>query len=330
MTNLWPARGALAGHLRTLAYAVTPTLKRQFHPAIGRLCGSAHTVTKLFHTVFNVETAHRGNAPETILASLLYGADWAGGLVLAVGIFISILIALELGRLVWQWQVSSGREPETTGVSAVASAIFALLGLLIAFTFSGAASRFDMRRTLIVQEANDIGTAYLRLDLLPQPARGELQEILRQYLDTRLGAYRAVPDRKRVEAFLVRSDVLREHLWTRSVTESQRSASTAATMLLLPALNAAFDTASTRLAATKEHPPGVIFGMLFALCWVGALFAGYGMASRSPRNWLHALFFVASLTVTLYVIVDLEFPRLGLIRVDAFDEVLQEVRNGMR
>ncbi|CAN7774839.1 DUF4239 domain-containing protein [Cupriavidus necator] len=264
------------------------------------------------------------------MASLLYGAGWAGGLVFAVGLFASILIALELGRLVWQWQVASGREPETTGVNAVASAIFALLGLLIAFTFSGAASRFDMRRTLIVQEANDIGTAYLRLDLLPQPARGELQEIFRQYLDARLDAYRAVPDRKRVDAALIRSDVLRERLWTRSVTESQRTASTAATMLLLPALNVAFDTASTRLASTKEHPPSVIFGMLFALCWIGALFAGYGMASRGPRNWLHALFFVASLTVTLYVIVDLEFPRLGLIRVDAFDEVLQDVRNGMR
>lgn len=264
------------------------------------------------------------------MVSLLYGAGWPGGLLFAVGLFASILIALELGRMVWQWQVASGREPETTGVSSVASAIFALLGLLIAFTFSGAASRFDMRRTLIVQEANDIGTAYLRLDLLPQPTRGELQEIFRQYLDARLDAYRAVPDRKRVDASLVRSDMLRERLWTRSVEESQRTASTAATMLLLPALNTAFDTASTRLASTKEHPPTVIFGMLFALCWIGALFAGYGMASRGPRNWLHTLFFVASLTMTLYVIVDLEFPRLGLIRVDAFDAVLQEVRNGMR
>ncbi|MGH8787334.1 MAG: DUF4239 domain-containing protein [Cupriavidus necator] len=268
--------------------------------------------------------------PGAILASLLYGSGRAGALVFAAVIFASILMALELGRLVWRWQVDSGREPESTGVSAVSSAIFALLGLLIAFTFSGAASRFDMRRTLIVQEANDIGTAYLRLDLLPQPARGELQEVFRQYLDARLDAYRAVPDRKRVDAALLRSDMQRERLWTRSVTESQRTTSTAATMLLLPALNAAFDTATTRLASTKEHPPSVIYGMLFALCWIGALFAGYGMASRGPRNWLHSLLFVASLTVTLYIIVDLEFPRIGLVRVDAFDEVLQEVRNGMR
>lgn len=70
--------------------------------------------------------------------------------------------------------------------------------------------------------------------------------------------------------------------------------------------------------------------MLFVLCGIGALFAGYGMASRGPRNWLHAVFFVATLTMTLYVIVDLEFPRLGLIRVDAFDEILQDVRSGMR
>ncbi|MDQ0142005.1 bestrophin-like domain [Cupriavidus necator] len=288
-------------------------------------------MTKLFHTVSNVESPHRAfKHRRKFLASLLYGAGWAGGLALVVGLFTSILIALELGRLVWQWQVASGREPETTGVSAVASALFALLGLLIAFTFSGAASRFDMRRTLIVQEANDIGTAYLRLDLLPQPARAELQKIFRQYLDARLDAYRAVPDRERVDAALARSDALREHLWTSAITESQRTTSTAATMLLLPALNAAFDTAATRLAATKEHPPSVIFGMLLALCWIGALFAGYGMASRGPRNWLHTLFFVASLAVTLYVIVDLEFPRLGLIRVDAFDEVLQSVRKEMR
>jgi hypothetical protein len=272
----------------------------------------------------------RGKASEEILESLLYGAGWAGALIFALGLFASILVALELGRLVWRWQVASGREPETTGVSAVASAIFALLGLLIAFTFSGSASRFEGRRTLIVQEANDIGTAYLRLDLLQPPARGELQEVFRQYLDARLDAYRAVPDRKRVDAALARSDVLRERLWTRSVEASQQTGSTVATMLLLPALNAAFDTASTRIASTREHPPGVIFGMLFVLCWVGALFAGYGMASRGPRNWLHALFFSASLTMTLYVIVDLEFPRLGLIRVDAFDEVLKEVRNGMR
>ncbi|CAG9181565.1 hypothetical protein LMG23992_04528 [Cupriavidus laharis] len=264
------------------------------------------------------------------MGSLLYGTGWIGGIALAFGLFASILVAMGLGRLVWQWQVNAGRDPETTGVGVVASAIFALLGLLIAFTFSGAAGRFDARRTLIVQEANDIGTAYLRLDLLAAPARDELRETFRQYLDARLEAYRAVPDRERVAQALARADELRDRLWARSVAESQRAPVAAATMLLLPALNAAFDTASTRLASTREHPPGVIYALLLSLSWIGALFAGYGMAGRGPRNWLHELFFSVTLAMTLYVIVDLEFPRLGLIRVDEFDEVLQLVRDGMK
>ncbi|MGN5479897.1 DUF4239 domain-containing protein [Cupriavidus basilensis] len=212
----------------------------------------------------------------------------------------------------------------------MASAIFALLGLLIAFTFSGAAARFEARRTMIVQEANDIGTAYLRLDLLATPVRDELRETFRQYLDARLEAYRSVPDWERVTQALARADRLRERLWATAVAQSQQAPTTAATMLLLPALNAAFDTASTRLASTKEHPPGVIYGLLLALTWIGALFAGYGMAQRGPRNWLHEIFFAVTLAVTLYVIIDLEYPRLGLIRVDEFDQVLHDVRDSMK
>ena len=80
------------------------------------------------------------------------------------------------------------------GESAAEGAIFALLGLLVAFTFSGAASRFDARRQLIVEETNDIGTAYLRLRLLPLSAQPALREQFRQYVDARLAFYRKLKD----------------------------------------------------------------------------------------------------------------------------------------
>lgn len=73
-------------------------------------------------------------------------------------------------------------------------AVFALLGLLIAFTFSGAATRFDTRRQLIIEETSDIGTAYLRLDLLPVEAQPGLREKFREYVDARLEVYRKLPD----------------------------------------------------------------------------------------------------------------------------------------
>jgi hypothetical protein len=111
---------------------------------------------------------------------------------LAVGLFASLLACLEIGRRIGVRRAAQEGEAARAGAGVVEGAVFALLGLLIAFTFSGAASRFDHRRTLIVEEANAIGTAYLRLDLLPAAAQEELRESFRRYVDARLAVYRAV------------------------------------------------------------------------------------------------------------------------------------------
>jgi hypothetical protein len=99
---------------------------------------------------------------------------------------------------------------------------------------------------------------------------------------------------------------------------------------VLPALNEMIDITTTRTAATRMHPPGIIFGMLGTMVVVSALLAGYGMAGTRGRSWLHILSFATTLALTVYVILDLEYPRLGLIRVDAFDQFLVDVREGMR
>ena len=112
-------------------------------------------------------------------------------LLLAVGLFAAMVILQELGRRFALRRAARDPEGARAGAGVVDGAIFALLGLLIAFTFSGAASRFDERRKLIVEEANAIGTAYLRIDLLPAAAQGEMRESFRRYLDARLAAYRA-------------------------------------------------------------------------------------------------------------------------------------------
>ena len=113
---------------------------------------------------------------------------------LAVGLFVGTLILLEVGRRIGDRRLARDPEGARAGTGVVEGAVFALVGLLIAFTFSGAATRFDRRRDPIVQETNAIGTAYLRLDLLPPDARSALQEDFRRYVDTRLDAYRKLPD----------------------------------------------------------------------------------------------------------------------------------------
>jgi hypothetical protein len=246
----------------------------------------------------------------------------------AVGLFLGMLLMLEVGHRIGARRRSQGADGARGGLGAVEGSVFGLMGLLVAFTFSGAASRFDARRALIVEEVNQIGTAYQRLDLLPEEPRSALQEKFRAYLDARLEGYRALPDKEAAFAALARAGELQREIWQESVEATRALPSTEAAMLLLPALNATFDIATTRLLATEIHPPTPIFVLLGALALVCSLIAGYGMAN-APRSWLHVLGFAFTLALTVYVILDLEFPRLGLLRVQTFDRALVELRARM-
>ena len=246
---------------------------------------------------------------------------------LSIGLFVGIVIIYLIGWRLRVRHLAAGAERELAGVGVVESAVFALLGLLLAFTFSGAASRFDERRTLIVEEANAIGTAYLRLDVLAPVARDELRANFRDYLDTRLRMYRDLPDLKAAEKDFARSIQLQQQIWSKAVTAT--GGTQPATMLLLPALNTMFDITTTRMMAMQTHPPRIVFVMLAALCLLGALIAGYAMGA-SKRNWIHILAFAGTLAAAFYVTIDLEYPRFGLIRLNDFDQVIIDVRQSMR
>jgi hypothetical protein len=250
--------------------------------------------------------------------------------VAAALLFVCMLAAQEGGRrLAVRHAVGGGGDSD--GSSAIDAAVFALLGLLIAFTFSGAAARFDERRQLITEETNDIGTAYLRIDLVPAEYQPALRETFRKYLDARIGAYQKIPDLPAVEAELNRANALQGEIWKQAVTAAQSpGVPTSTAILLIPSLNEMFDITTTRYMATRMHPPYVIFGLLFALAIAAALLAGYGMGGKSRRPWLHAIVFAAVMSVSVYVILDLEFPRLGLIRVDDFDQALVALRATMK
>src|SRR5499427_2908374 len=109
-------------------------------------------------------------------------------------LFAGMLILLECGRRFGVRRRPRESEGERSNLSTIEGAVFALFGLVLAFTFSGAATRFNEKRALIAEEANCIETAYLRLHLLPETAQPELQELFRRYLDSRLKTYRALPN----------------------------------------------------------------------------------------------------------------------------------------
>jgi hypothetical protein len=252
------------------------------------------------------------------------------GVLTVLGISAATLCLLEGGRRLGLRRVEIDPECAKAGSGAMEGAVFGLMALLIAFTFSGAGSRFDARRAIAVEEVNCIGTAWLRLDLLPPSAQPPLREKFRQYVDARLAFVRVLPDIAAARSELTRAGILQTEIWAEAVAVSRESGSSPATMLLLPALNQMFDIATTRTAGMQMHPPLVIYLMLGLLVLAGAMLAGYGMGTGKVHHWFHAAAFVLVLVLAIYVILDFEFPRVGLIRIDDIDQVLMDFRDSMK
>ncbi len=252
-------------------------------------------------------------------------------MLLTLGLFAGMLVCFETGRRVGVARLARDPEGLTKGAGAAEGAVFALMGLLLAFTFSGAASRFEERRWFINTEANAIGTAYLRLDLLPEETQAPLRDLFRTYLAVRVSAYRDAESLEEVTATLARGSALQTEIWKQAMAAFRLpGASPQATMLLTPALNEMFDITATRQMATRNHPPAVIFVLLGVLALMSALLVGYGTSSNKDRSWFHHVTFALVISLSFYVIVDLEYPRLGLIKVDSADQALLDVGATMR
>jgi hypothetical protein len=233
-------------------------------------------------------------------------------------LFPAMILLLELGR----WQ---RRRRESEGSSTIEGAIFALFGLLLAFTFSGAVSRYDNHRLLLTEEVNDIGTAYLRLDLLPSERRPELQQLFRDYTNSRLHIF----ERMGVE-ILPETARLQRVIWQRATAAaSLPGANPDATKLLLPAINNMIDITSTRQNAFNMHPPAVVFWLLIVFSCGSALMAGFSM-KPGPRDWVYSIALALAVTLTVYTILDVEYPRRGLIRLSDRDETLISLRDSMK
>jgi hypothetical protein len=245
----------------------------------------------------------------------------------AVLLFGAMILLQELG-----WRIGkrkrAARGDETNGGNALLdTAVFGLLGLLLGFTFSSAAGRFDHRRELVGRVVNASGTAWQRIDLLPPQSQDSVRAPFRRYLDALLASYTAT----NVEPV----DYYREppaagqaaaETWSRAVKACLTPEGEQARMLLLPALNDMFGAVENERLARRIHPPFVVFGTLGLTALAAALLAGIAAATAARRDWVHRIGVAATIALAVYVIVELEYPRLGLVQVDSMDQALGQLR----
>lgn len=246
----------------------------------------------------------------------------------AVALFVLLIAFTEIGRHLGQRTArrNGTKSPPSAGV--VDNSVYGLLALLVGFTFSGAAGRFDHRRELVGEEANAATTAWVRIDILPEAEQPALREALRRYVDEIIAWYGSTETTAVLEQPepLIRAQ---KELWRRAVAACLTPQGEAARMLLLPELNNLFDGVDRERMARAIHPSLMIWTMLTVTSLAAALFVGYGFAG-APRDWLYITGFAASVAVAAYVIIELEFPRLGITRLANVNRPIIEARASLK
>lgn len=253
--------------------------------------------------------------------------DHIGIAAFAVLLLVGILAVMELG-VRWGHR-NQQHSAEVRSFGPVEAGVFSLLALLIGFTFGDAMTRWELRRQLAVQEVNAISEAHLRADLLTSADRQRLRGQLQRYVDARIVFYAALHQSETPPAETMRVELLQDSIWTSTVAATSAQGDDTAELLLLPSLNRMLDLTTTRAAMTHAHPPAVIYLVLALHALVCALIAGYGIGMHARRSMVHMVAFALATSFSLWMILELEFPRRGMIRLDPTDQLMHELRTEM-
>ena len=209
---------------------------------------------------------------------------------IAAVVFLLLLLATEAGFHLGRREQSRISEKTQSQISIIQGSVLGVLGLLLAFTISMAVSRFELRQQLVLDEANAIGTSYLRTKLIPEPDRSYIADRLREYVGHRLRTTRAGDDvsmlknpaairKAREETYRLQND-----FWLRAVSQAQKDPKSVTSGLLLQSLNEVIDLDAARWMAFDNHVPPTVIHLNVLVALVSALLVGYTIGLAGQRN----------------------------------------------
>ena len=242
---------------------------------------------------------------------------------LLVTIIVLVLAAIEGGyRLGSYRHRQAGREQEAP-VGAMVGATLGLLAFMLAFTFGMAASRFDTRKQLVLDEANAIGTTYLRAAMLPE-RRDEIRALLRSYVDARLEAVRP----GQVAEEILRSEGIQGQLWAAATAVGLQHGESIVVGLFVESLNEVIDLHAKRVTAgLRNRIPGAIWAALLTIATLSLAAMGYHAGLVGTVRSVTILVVAVSFSAVIGLIADLDRPQEGTLTVS--QQALIDVRRSM-
>jgi hypothetical protein len=243
---------------------------------------------------------------------------------IAVIILFLIIAFYLLGYYLRRRAIRRNPEKSNSDLGSLNGTLLGLLALLLAFTFSMSNSRFDTRRQLIVEEANDIGTVVLRTDIYPDSVRHLLRAGLKEYVEARIAFCQAGMDKEKLAKYYLKADSIGKEVWSIAASYARVDNITTKTSELIPALNAMIDITTSRRAAGEATIPDSIMYFLFILCCCSAFLLGYD--SKNKIDWIVVMGLAIMLSSTVFTIIDLDRPRSGLINMDGPNQKIIELR----
>lgn len=229
-----------------------------------------------------------------------------------------MMLSVEVGRWIGKRRRATFAEADRSQINAIQAAILGLFALLLGFTFTMSVQRYDGRTAAVADEANAIGTAYLRSDLL-EPADGEqARSILRRYVDLRVQAGGvSLPAQSDLDELNAQAAGLQNQLWSLGVSAAEADPNPVTAGLYLQAVNTLIDAQGSRSAALQNHVPEPVLLLLMTVFVTGGGVVGYATGLSTGRRPLFATLAMTLLIVlVVFVVVDLDRPRRGLIQTN--------------
>jgi len=248
---------------------------------------------------------------------------WQIVLTLFFFLFIFVEIGYRRGA-----RLQTPDDEDSTALNTVKGAALALLGLLLGFSFALSSGRFEQRRQLMIKEANAIGTAYLRGDLMEEPLRSRYKELLKTYTDVRIEAFKAAAkeDQKEWER-IAKAEALQNEIWKAGMEYASNHPQHSATLLVVNALNEMIDTGTERTVARLAEVPMPILLLLISSVLIAGLFIGHSFGLGRGRHLMTTLLFCFLISFVVYIILDLDQPRRGLIQER--QKLMERVRSSL-